>query len=240
MKQRVQAGVVAVFYGVLFFAAHLTCAALPFDGDPAWRTITANLFAAVIGLLVAAALGEHPFRARHAVRARPLLFSALFGGGFAGVMLLLMTYIPLPPDWLERYTAHSGTPSERTAIGWVSALIVAPIAEEILFRGLLYPSLTRALHAIPAAVLVSAYFGAIHGTLLWEIYTFLLSLFAIWVMQRVGSLWAAILFHGAFNLCGQLPGLFPDGLPWLDWLYLGVCSVAFLVSGVLLMRRKRS
>lgn len=239
MKTRVQGLVCAVFYAVLFFGAHAAMAVVPLKGDAAWRTVLANLGVVAVGTAVAAALGERPFRSQRRIRPQTVLYSILFGGGFAGVVLLMMTYIPLPADWIERYTAQSGTPSERTAVAWLSALIVAPLAEELAFRGLLYPSLKRAVTAVPAALLCSAVFGAIHGTLLWGMYTCLLSLLAVWLMHRTGSLWAAILFHAAFNLCGQLPAFFPSAWGWLDAAYLWVCAAVFLLSGIRLMRLTR-
>ena len=239
MKTRIQGLVCALFYTVLFFGTHAAMAIVPMEGDAAWRTVIANLSAVIIGSAIAAALGERPFRSRRCLRPPTVLYSILFGGGFAGVVLLMMTYIPLPADWIEHYTTQSATPSERTAVAWLSALIVAPLAEEIVFRGLLYPSLKRATTAVPAALLVSVLFGAVHGTLLWGMYTCLLSLLAIWLMHRTGSLWTAILFHAAFNLCGQLPAFFPSAWGWLDAAYLWICAAVFFLSGVLLMRLTR-
>ena len=77
--------------------------------------------------------------------------------------------------------------------------VVAPFAEELVFRGLLFPWL-RARLGVPAAVLLSAlFFATMHGALiLIPALTVVGAAFAV-IYQRSGSLWPAIVAHSVFN-----------------------------------------
>ncbi len=81
----------------------------------------------------------------------------------------------------------------------VMAGVVAPFAEELAFRGLLFPWL-RARLGVPAAVLLSALcFAALHGVMiLIPALTVVGVAFAV-IYQRSGSLWPAIVAHSVFN-----------------------------------------
>jgi len=81
----------------------------------------------------------------------------------------------------------------------VMAGVVAPFAEELVFRGLLFPWL-RARLGVPAAVLLSALvFATLHGAaILVPALTVVGAAFAV-IYQRCGSLWPAIVAHSVFN-----------------------------------------
>jgi len=81
----------------------------------------------------------------------------------------------------------------------VMAGVVAPFAEELVFRGLLFPWLRTRL-GVPAAVLLSALcFATLHGAaILIPALTVVGAAFAV-IYQRCGSLWPAIVAHSVFN-----------------------------------------
>ena len=81
----------------------------------------------------------------------------------------------------------------------VMAGVVAPFAEELVFRGLLFPWL-RARLGVPAATFLSALcFATLHGAaILIPALTVVGVAFAV-IYQRCGSLWPAIVAHGVFN-----------------------------------------
>jgi len=238
VKKPIQGLIGAVFYAALYLGLHRGLAAIASFTDPAAATILANLLAVVLGLLTANALGDRPLRPARTVEKSILPDSVLIGFGWAAVVLLALTYLPLPSEWLSRYTQSTGDITQRTALAWLSALVVAPIAEEIVFRGLIYRSLRQTVGGWPAALVVSAFFGWIHGNPLWAVYTFSLGLLTVWLMERSGTIWAAVLCHMAFNLCGQLPAWLPTA-PLVDVIYLVLGASAFLIA-VIDLHRKRS
>ncbi len=90
----------------------------------------------------------------------------------------------------------------------VLAISLIPIAEEIVFRGVLFRLWERQWGWVAAMLLSSAAFAAVHPHNL--IQTFLSSIFYVCLLRRTGSLWAPILCHATYNflitwpLFGQL------------------------------------
>jgi membrane protease YdiL (CAAX protease family) len=89
---------------------------------------------------------------------------------------------------------------------FISLVILPPIIEEIMMRGLLYGSLREHMPKIAAALITSVIFAAAHlpegsGGLLWIgfIDTFILSLVLVYLREKTGSLWASITLHGLKN-----------------------------------------
>lgn len=78
---------------------------------------------------------------------------------------------------------------------FVTSVLIAPIIEETLFRGLLFGSLMNKFSAVWAAILSSAVFAIMHGQLNVMIYTFCLGLILCWLYKRSGSIFPGILLH---------------------------------------------
>lgn len=79
------------------------------------------------------------------------------------------------------------------------AVLIAPVAEEILFRGILYPAIKR-LGAPRLAWWVSAIiFAAMHQS--WPVFIPLMAmgLMLIWLYEKTNNLLAPIAAHSAFN-----------------------------------------
>lgn len=86
----------------------------------------------------------------------------------------------------------------------VSAVILAPLLEELVFRGILQTSLLRLLggRRWPALLLASAIFALTHGGVVtWHglLPLMVIGLVFGYVYERTGSLLAAILTHALFN-----------------------------------------
>lgn len=133
---------------------------------------------------------------------------------------LLLTLLPIPDHIMSSYNDSVAASSGGTfAEHFIAAAVLAPIAEELLFRGLIYGTLRRALKW-PAAILVScAIFGLMHGQLLWVIYAFLMGVALTLIYDKYRTLLASMAFHIVFNITGSfiLPA-FGDGLPMLPLL----------------------
>jgi len=79
------------------------------------------------------------------------------------------------------------------------AVVVAPLCEEIIFRGYLYPVAKRFAGTWPAAIFSALVFGAAHGNLTALLPLFLLALLLVWLYEKTGSLWSTIAVHFCFN-----------------------------------------
>ncbi len=81
----------------------------------------------------------------------------------------------------------------------VMAGFVAPLGEELIFRGLLFPWLRGRFGATTAAILSGLIFAILHGVpMLIPALTAIGTALAL-LYHRCGSLWPAILAHGVFN-----------------------------------------
>jgi membrane protease YdiL (CAAX protease family) len=81
---------------------------------------------------------------------------------------------------------------------------LAPLLEELFFRGLLYPLLRRAFRLFIAVALTGAAFAAIHGAQLGYAWAPVLSIFVVGVVftlirERTGSVASAFVMHCGYN-----------------------------------------
>ena len=80
------------------------------------------------------------------------------------------------------------------------AVIVAPIAEETIFRGYIYGVLKQRLGAVIAALISAAAFAAMHVNIPSLAPLFILALCLTVAYEATGSLLVNILMHSLFNL----------------------------------------
>ena len=82
----------------------------------------------------------------------------------------------------------------------VRTVILAPLVEELVFRGLLFRRIEGFLGFWPAALLSAAAFGVYHLNLAQGIFAFLFGILFCLILRRFASLWACIFMHAAANL----------------------------------------
>jgi membrane protease YdiL (CAAX protease family) len=83
-------------------------------------------------------------------------------------------------------------------------ILVAPLVEETIFRGFLYPLLARRFGVPVGVVVTGLLFGAMHGPQLWPAYTqiglmMLVGVVLTWVRARTGTVTASYLMHLGYN-----------------------------------------
>ena len=81
----------------------------------------------------------------------------------------------------------------------VSAIIIAPIAEELIFRGYLYPVVKRFTDRWFASIFSGALFGVIHFNVMALPMLALMGIILAVIYEKSGSLWVPIGCHAAFN-----------------------------------------
>jgi len=80
-------------------------------------------------------------------------------------------------------------------LAFFTLVILAPFAEEVLFRGYLYGKLRQHVPVWGAILLTSALFGIIHGQWNVGIDVFMLSIVMCFLREITGSIWAGMLVH---------------------------------------------
>jgi len=79
-------------------------------------------------------------------------------------------------------------------------VIIAPIFEEIVFRGIILNDFKKAVSVKSAIIIQALLFGVFHMNLLQGVYTFILGIVLGLVYVKYRSIWVPIILHGAFNL----------------------------------------
>src|SRR5271165_4518592 len=126
-----------------------------------------------------------------------------FVGGtiLAVVVEGLSSYLPIPKSLpMDKYF-HDATSAYLMAAFGMS---LAPLLEELFFRGMLYPLLRRAFRLSIAVLLTAAAFAAIHGAQLGYAWGPILSIFVVGVAftvtrVRTNSVAASFLMHCGYN-----------------------------------------
>ena len=81
----------------------------------------------------------------------------------------------------------------------ISAVVVAPLVEEIIFRGYIYPVLKRFTHPAFSCVMTSLLFAVIHTNVEGLISLFFLAIVLTMFYEKTKSIWVPILMHSIFN-----------------------------------------
>jgi len=125
---------------------------------------------------------------------------------FGGVLLALALqgfahFLPIPTDMpIDEFFS---TPAEAWCLT-IFGVTLAPLIEELFFRGFLYPVLARRLGVVLAVILTAAGFGLIHGPQLGRAWGPVLVIFLVGIALTVTravtkSVAAGILIHIGYN-----------------------------------------
>ena len=82
---------------------------------------------------------------------------------------------------------------------FVSAVIIAPFAEELFFRGFVFGGLRKRYDWRVAAAISAAIFAAFHLEPLAFIPLFAVGFFLAYLYHRYGSLWPGMILHACIN-----------------------------------------
>jgi len=123
--------------------------------------------------------------------------------GFAAYLVLagLLLYVfSLIFSWFDPQEAQEigfsnlSSVSQRI-LAFFALVIVAPIAEEVIFRGWLYGKLRKYTNIWISILLVSALFAAAHGTWNVAINVFAMSIVMCLIRELTGTIWGSIFLH---------------------------------------------
>lgn len=173
--------------------------------------LTAISSAVMLGVVIVFLRNKH-FKIRDFGFFKPTLKSLLLAVlayiGYFVVFLVSVTAITaLVPSFNEsevQDVGFNGARGWQLALAFIGLVIIAPVAEEIFFRGFIFRGLRRSWPLWLAAIGTSAVFALAHGQWNVGIDTFVLSMFLIFVYQKTGNLWLSIGMHATKNLIAFL------------------------------------
>jgi len=118
--------------------------------------------------------------------------------------IILTIFLPIDVNQAQDLgISRPGTTSGLVYI-FITLVMIAPISEEILFRGFLFGSLSKYSSKIIATIAVSIIFGMAHleyGNLNWiaVVDTLIFSVYLIYISQKHKSLYSSMLLHAMKN-----------------------------------------
>jgi len=110
--------------------------------------------------------------------------------------------------------------------------ILVPIAEELVFRGLVYARLREWLGVVPSLLVSAAVFGIYHGNVVQFLYAFLAGIMIAWLMERYGTVKAAAAAHIVLNVTSVAA----SEMQAFEFIYAStICTlIGLFLTGVLL------
>lgn len=180
-------------------------------------------------------LRESGFRTTHgrfvftAIAITPLLYAA--------ISLILSL---LPEVWMDGYAEAAASLSQKGILVTVASVLVAPLVEEVVFRGLVLSRLSRVIPGWLAVLLSALLFGVCHGQIVWITYAFVLGVILGFFALRAKSVWPSLCAHILFNGIGQIAVYIPENDTSVNLFYLGLFGCgAVLCIAVFLFRALR-
>ncbi len=215
----------------------------PADADlnlPRWALLLSTLLF-LVPLVLVLRRRAMPLASTLRIRAVApvVLRDALFIGLGISVLIdeldrLLASIIPMPAAIAEgmNFLAFSTSTEALLVIG--GAVLVAPLLEELVFRGFLQGQLEAGYRDATKAVLISAVvFTVLHLNPWWALQIYLLGVVLGYLAWRTGSIWPPFLVHATNN---GLATWFANGPEnGVDWYLLGghVAPQWLLVAAIL-------
>lgn len=137
--------------------------------------------------------------------------------------------------WLSTSSSYQEVASNLYALGIPAGLLLygifSPLAEELLFRGIIFTQVKEYMKPFGAALLSASLFGIYHGNLVQFVYSLLLGMVLAYAYHYSGRLAVPVMIHGVINVIVFLASTFG----WLSGsgvqLVVGIVCVAAAAIG---------
>ena len=153
-------------------------------------------------------------------------------GGVSTIWLELFEYISKHFQSLNDQVQNFSTlydDMEQSPYIWtlLAIAIVGPIVEEIMFRGLIYRSLEKAIETPWIPIVISGVmFGVWHGSFIQGVYTAILGIILAYYYKKTRSLFLVIMVHIINNFLSTLPPAWDT-----DFSYSLILGISYLCIG---------
>ena len=152
------------------------------------------------------------------------------------ISMCLNLILPLFPQTYDSYLALlESLVGGSIIVAVLATVVMAPIAEEIIFRELMTRQLRQMFPFWLANIIQALAFGVYHMNIVQGVYAFMLGLLLGYVAYRMRSVWASIMLHGIVNASGLvldiiLPGaLFESPVGMIMFAVL-CCAITILLT----------
>ena len=111
------------------------------------------------------------------------------------------------PDLVANYEKITSTlciENGSPLVIFLLVVVIGPIAEELLFRGVIYGRLRNSFTVTQAAVISAAIFGIYHKNIVQGLYAAFFGIILAYIFEKTQTIWGCTLMHMAFNVSAYL------------------------------------
>ena len=140
------------------------------------------------------------------------LFFAALGLFYISNLLVALIGI-ISPKVIEDYSDLMKSAGLENTAGFGTiflTVVLAPINEECIMRGIIFRRLKKCMVPVAAIVLSAIYFGVFHLNIVQGVYATLLGLFMAYLAYKYDSIIPSLVFHAMFNGLNFVLPLLPD------------------------------
>lgn len=208
--------IVPLFFLTLIFCLFLGIAPSSLIASPKYSGIFESLLYIFTALFVFYMLKKitkfsketiKTFCSPNKLQLKNLIYISMFFFGFSVFFnMLINIFYEMFPDLFKSYeeVTNSIESSLLSPLGFLEIIILAPIFEEIFFRGIIFGYLKKNFKLSIAIIIQAISFGIFHHNLFQGLYAFLMGLVLGIIFTYFNSIYASITGHMIFNLFGVM------------------------------------
>ena len=133
------------------------------------------------------------------IRYLPIIWIVSFAwSGLLAVLQRQGIIDEFPPQELIKLFTAGGDPTAITLLV-IFAVVLAPIVEELIFRGGIYRFIKSQTTLLPAQIISGAFFAVMHGNLMSFLPLVVVGILLARVYERTGNILVPMCFHACFN-----------------------------------------
>lgn len=147
---------------------------------------------------------------------------------------VIFYWFPMPDEWTKEFKSFLAP----DPYIFIAAGILAPVFEELIFRGIILDGLLQRYKPGTAIFISSVLFGAIHLNVWQFTGAGVDGLLYGWMYVHSRSLWPSIMLHAAKNISATIAGYYSefDGLSLADemgvpYYFMGIAVAMLLLTG---------
>ncbi|OSB09047.1 CPBP family intramembrane glutamic endopeptidase [Paraclostridium bifermentans] len=159
---------------------------------------------------------------------KDMMYIILFGITLSIVMSILINFlVELFPSYEQ--VSNKITSQTNSILNVICMVVLIPIYEEIIFRGVIFNHLKENYKIGTAIVVQALLFGIAHGNIVQGIYAFILGIVLALMYMYFNSIYSNIMLHMIFNLFGGVIDLKLYNLNEFTYYILATICFVFLI-----------
>ncbi len=168
------------------------------------------------------------------------------GFGFGFFFSALITVVPFPKVLIDSYSGLSNSlnTGTDTVLALIATIILAPVAEEIIFRGYMLNRLLSWFQEQHSVLISTAIFALCHISPIWMVYAFIMGLFLAKVSIKEDNIAHSVALHMGFNLnvlpiwiIHRIPAL--ESVLFANHILIAIYGAAALCMGIWYLKKYR-